>query len=167
MLTETVLEGPDWEGTGLAEIAERAAQAALRGAGVDPEGYEIAVLGCSDARIATLNAEFRKKPRPTNVLSWPAWDLAPEQPGAAPDLPPPADEDEALGDIALAFGVCTAEALAAGLSFDDHVTHLVVHGTLHLLGYDHETDADALRMEALETKILAGLGIADPYAQEP
>lgn len=167
MLTETVLDGPDWEGAGLAEIAERAAQAALRGAGIDPAGYEIAVLGCSDARIATLNAEFRGKPLPTNVLSWPAWDLSPERPGDAPALPPAADEDEALGDIALAFGICTAEARAAGVSVADHVAHLVVHGTLHLLGFDHETDADADRMEALETRVLAGLGIADPYARDP
>jgi probable rRNA maturation factor len=122
-------------------------------------------MGCDDARIAALNADFRGKPQPTNVLSWPSEDRAPDLPGSAP-LPPvagTADDPESLGDIALAWETCAAEAGAQGKPMADHVTHLVVHGVLHLLGYDHIDDADAGVMEALEVRILATLGVSDPY----
>jgi probable rRNA maturation factor len=122
-------------------------------------------MGGDDARIAALNADFRGKTAPTNVLSWPADDLSPEAPGGAPAPPNPGTHDDPaeLGDIALAFETCTGEAAAAGLPVDHHVLHLIVHGTLHLLGYDHVHDADATRMEATEVAILATLGVADPY----
>jgi probable rRNA maturation factor len=164
-LVETVIEDPRWEAAGLPGLAERAARAALAAAGLDPDRFEIALLGAGDARIAELNAEFRGRAQPTNVLSWPAADLTPAAEGAAPPLPVPAGEGpESLGDIALAFETCAAEAAAAGLTLADHVTHLVVHGTLHLLGYDHRREGDARRMERLEAEILASLGVADPYS---
>lgn len=163
-LVETVIEDPRWEAAGLPALAERAARAALAAAGLDPDRYEIALLGADDARIAALNADFRGRARPTNVLSWPAEDLAPAAEGAAPTPPAPGGAEPAsLGDIALAFDTCAAEAEAAGLTLGQHVTHLVVHATLHLLGYDHRRDGDATRMERLETEILASLGVADPY----
>ena len=94
-----------------------------------------------------LNARFRGQDAPTNVLSFPA----------------PANPESHLGDLALAFGVCAREAAEQGKPLANHVRHLVIHGALHLIGYDHDTDADAERMEAEERELLAGLGVPDPY----
>ena len=151
---EVLIEDERWVAADLPALATCASDAALRGAGLTPEAWEISVLACDDARIATLNTEFRGRPAPTNVLSWPSAERStPPDTGAAPEL----------GDIAISYDTCAREAAAAGLNLDMHVLHLLVHGTLHLLGYDHETDADAAVMEGLETQILATLGVADPY----
>jgi len=150
-LVETVVEDPRWGALGVEALAERAARAAVAAAGVDPDGCEIALLAADDARVAALNAAFRGKAAATNVLSWPSGETA--APGEA----------RFLGDMALAYETCLAEAAATGVPPADHVTHLVVHGVLHLLGHDHETDAEAEAMEALETKVLASLGVANPY----
>ena len=157
MIVETIIEDERWAEAGLEPLAERACAAALDHLGID--GAEISLLACDDARIAALNADFRGKPVPTNVLSWPSEERGAEVPGGEP-LPP---EDLELGDIAIAFETCAREAAAADKPFADHVTHLLVHGTLHLLGYDHIEDKDAGLMEALEVEILGKLGIADPY----
>lgn len=154
---DIVIEDARWEDAGLAALAERAARATLDF--LDRRDATVVVLGCDDARIAGLNADFRGKPLPTNVLSWPAVEHAPRAPGAAPVVP----QDDELGDIAIAWETCAAEAAAQGKAFDDHVTHLLVHAILHLAGYDHGLDADAETMEQAERSILAGLGIADPY----
>ncbi len=111
----------------------------------------VTVLLTDDATVRDLNARFRAKDYATNVLSFPA----------APQPGPPGPQP--LGDLALAFGVCAAEAKTQGKSLADHLRHLVAHGVLHLLGHDHEDDAEAEVMEALEREILAGLGVADPY----
>lgn len=113
-------------------------------------GGDITILLADDAAVEALNGQFRGKPVPTNVLSFPA----------------PATAAPHLGDIALAFGVCAREAQAQDKPLAHHLLHLTTHGVLHLLGYDHETDADAEVMEALERDILAGLGVPDPYAAE-
>lgn len=164
-LVDTVIEEPRWETAGLNVMATRAAVAVLAEVGLSPDGFAICVMGCDDDRIAALNADFRGKPQPTNVLSWPSDDRAPDAPGLTPDLPDPGDSDdpEELGDIAIAWGVCQAEAAAQGKPFADHVTHLVAHGVLHLLGYDHMTEEDAALMEGIEIRALARLGIANPY----
>ncbi len=159
MLTDTLIEDPRWEAADLAGLSERAAIATLGHLGLDAEGVEITVLGCDDARIAVLNAEFRAKPTPTNVLSWPSENRAPEQAGTRPA--PPGDPE--LGDIAIAYDTCAQEAVAAGKPLPDHATHLIVHGILHLLGYDHIRDQDATLMEATEVAILGKLGLPDPY----
>jgi probable rRNA maturation factor len=166
MLIDLVIEDDRWEKANLEGLAETAALVTLAELGLDPDGYEIALLGCDDARIAALNAEFREKDKATNVLSWPAWDLAAEEPGAAPEPAPEGDPLmlEGLGDIAISYDTCAAEAEAAGKPFVDHVTHLVVHGVLHLLGYDHIRDPDATLMEGLETRILGKMGVSDPYS---
>lgn len=156
---DVVIEAEEWEAAGLEAVAARACGAALQWLG--RPGAEVVVLGCDDARIAALNADFRGKPRATNVLSWPAQEAAPRPPGARP-LPPEAEE---LGDIAIAWETCRDEAAAQGKALADHATHLLVHAVLHLAGYDHENDADAELMEGAERAILAGLGIADPYAE--
>jgi probable rRNA maturation factor len=164
-LVETVIEDPRWQAFGLTELAERAAHAALTGAGLPVPGFQIGLMGCDDTRIATLNADFRGKPTPTNVLSWPSEERAPEYAGDTPDLPLPGplDDPESLGDIAIAYDTCAREAADQSKPLTDHVTHLIVHGVLHLLGYDHMSDEDAALMEALEVRILATLGISDPY----
>lgn len=159
MIVETIIEDERWAEAGLEPLAERACAAALDHLGID--GAEISLLACDDTRIAALNADFRGKPVPTNVLSWPSEERGAEAPGGEP-LPP---EDLELGDIAIAFETCAREAVAADKPFADHVTHLLVHGTLHLLGYDHIEDKDAGLMEALEVEILGKLGIADPYGE--
>ena len=126
-------------------LVMRAAIAALGAA-----AGTVAILLTDDDTVRDLNARFRGKDRPTNVLSFPAAPM----PGA--ELPP-------LGDIVLAFETCASEAATQGKTLVDHLTHLVVHGVLHLLGRDHQDDAEAEAMEAEERSILAGLGIADPY----
>lgn len=157
---EILIEAPEWDAVDLPALAQRAGDAALAELGLEPAGFSLSLLACDDARIATLNTQFRGKPVPTNVLSWPAEERAADAPGQAPSLD---DLPEELGDIALAFQTCATEATDGNKSLADHVTHLIVHGLLHCLGYDHEDDADAELMEALETRILARLGGADPY----
>ena len=162
MLTDTLIEDSRWQAAGLEDLAETAARAALAHLGLDPADWEIAVLACDDARIAALNADFRDRPRPTNVLSWPAEDRAADAPGVRPALPEPGHDPE-LGDIAIAYDTCAREAAEQGKPLADHVTHLMVHGVLHLLGYDHIRDEDATLMEATEVAILGKLGLPDPY----
>jgi probable rRNA maturation factor len=156
---EPVVEDPRWEAAGVPAVAERAARAALAEVGRDPDQHEIGLLLCADAKMAELNARFRARPAPTNVLSWPAF------PGDVPV--PPGDPGEGplfLGDVALGYETCLAEAEAAGLHLADNAAHLVVHGVLHLLGHDHDQDADAETMEEIETKVLASMGVANPYS---
>ncbi|MCC7266462.1 MAG: rRNA maturation RNase YbeY [Caulobacteraceae bacterium] len=114
------------------------------------KGEGLTILLADDPTIRDLNARFRGKDYATNVLSFPA----------------PPNPERHLGDIALAHGVCAREAAEQGKLLAHHLQHLVAHGVLHLLGYDHETDPDAEVMEGLEREILAGLGVPDPYAAE-
>jgi probable rRNA maturation factor len=164
-LVETMVEDARWEAFGLAPLAERAARAALSGAGLPAEGFSISLMGCDDARIAALNADFRGKPQPTNVLSWPSDERGAEFAGEVPEPPEPGDPDdpESLGDIAISWETCAREAEVQGKPMADHVTHLIVHGVLHLLGYDHIEEEDAAVMEGLEVRVLASLGVSDPY----
>ncbi|MCC6006774.1 MAG: rRNA maturation RNase YbeY [Rhodobacteraceae bacterium] len=165
-LVEALIAAPGWEGVALDPMAERAARATLSHLGLNPQSFEIALLATDDAGMIPLNDRFRGKPVATNVLSWPALDLRPPQPGDAPPPPGPdpfGEEPQALGDIALALETCTREASAAGRPLLDHLAHLVVHGCLHLLGFDHETEQDALLMERIEVEVLATLGVPDPY----
>lgn len=130
-----------------------AVEAALALAPVRPmPGAELSLLLTDDKRIRIVNRDWRGFDKGTNVLSFPA---AP--PGRIASSP-------VIGDIVLAFETLAREAQAEEKSFGDHLSHLVIHGLLHLLGEDHETEAEAQRMEALETAALARLGIADPYA---
>lgn len=164
MTVDTLIEDDRWRVLDLPALADRAARATLAHLGLDPETCALTVLACDDARIAGLNAEFRDKPTPTNVLSWPAADLAPDRPGGTPAPPAPDFTGEIeLGDIAIAWDTCAREAEEQGKPMVDHVAHLIVHGLLHLLGYDHIRDPDATLMEGLETRILGNLGVPDPY----
>jgi len=164
-LVEVVLEDGRWQDAGLPALAERAARATLARLALDAAGFEISLLACDDARIAALNAAFRGRAAATDVLSWPAAERAPRRDGGRPARPRPgtAESPESLGDIALAFETVRRDAGALGRPLAAHLSHLVVHGVLHLLGHDHIRPADAARMEGLEVEILASLGVADPY----
>lgn len=164
-LVALMIDDPRWEGDDLAPVVAEAARATLAHLGHATSGYEIVLLACNDARIAALNADFRGKPAPTNVLSWPEWDLAAEEDGGLPAPPPDPqpEEPEPLGNIALAYETCKREAEEQGKRFDAHVAHLVTHSVLHLLGYDHIRDKDAALMENTEAEILASIGVANPY----
>jgi probable rRNA maturation factor len=131
----------------------RAALAALAGAPRrSTADVALAIALADDAAVRKLNRAFRDKDKPTNVLSFPA-DARATPPGAP----------RFLGDIVLARQTVRREAREQGKALADHLKHLVVHGTLHLLGHDHETETEAARMEALEVRILSGLGVPDPY----
>ena len=129
-------------------MARRAARAAARGAGLrpGPAGAELSLVLADDATVRALNKQWRRQDKPTNVLSFP---------GGDPIM---------LGDVIVAFETVRREAADQGKTLGDHLSHLVVHGVLHLLGHDHVQDCDADVMEGLERRVLAGLGIADPYA---
>ena len=164
-LVDVAVEGGDWSGVEPEALAAEAAAAALRAAGVDPACASVSLLFADDGAIAALNGRFRGKPAPTNVLSWPAFDLTPEEEGASPAPPPRTAEGRIfLGDVALAAGVVAKEAQDRNLVVGHHAAHLIVHGVLHLLGYDHVRDADAALMESVERRALDEMGIADPYA---
>jgi probable rRNA maturation factor len=153
VLLDVAVAAGDWSALGDPETAIReAVDAALRVASDAPrEDVEVSVLLSDDAGIRALNRAWRGQDKATNVLSFPA-PRHPEAPGARP-----------LGDLAFAAETLRREAEAEGKSLTDHFAHLAIHGTLHLLGYDHALEAEAEIMEALEVKALATLGIADPY----
>ena len=120
----------------------------------DAEGdIEVSVRIVDAAEIHALNSDYRGRDKPTNVLSFPAGDVA----GLPADMPVP------LGDVVICASVVREEAAAQGKAITDHWAHMLVHGTLHLLGFDHETETEAAEMEALETRILSEHGVADPY----
>ena len=160
MSVDVIMEDPRWAKAGLEALAERAVAATLTHLNLAPEAWEVAVLGCDDARIAALNTDFRDKTTATNVLSWPSRERGAQTAGQDPD-PPQGDPE--LGDIALAYETCQREAVAQGKLPEQHFLHLIVHGVLHLLGYDHVRDGDGDLMESHEVAILAELGVDDPY----
>jgi probable rRNA maturation factor len=164
-VVDIVVEDDRWDSIGLEPLALAAVHAGLAELGLPEEGFTLCLMGCDDARILELNQGFRGKAKATNVLSWPSQERGAAIPGAIPERPQPGakDDPESLGDIALSYDTCAAEAVAAGKPMTDHVSHLVVHGLLHLLGYDHVSEADAELMEATEVRILARLGLSDPY----
>jgi probable rRNA maturation factor len=146
-LIDLEVEDPAWtEALPEAEaLALAAAEATLASEGAVGEG--VSLLLTNDTSLRDLNRRFRQQDKPTNVLSFPA----------------PQNPERFLGDVALAYGVCVREASEQGKPLAHHLQHLVAHGVFHLLGYDHETDAQAAEMEGLERAVLAGLGIPDPY----
>lgn len=160
MSVDVIIEDPRWEEAGLEALAEQAVRATLVHLNLDPDAWEVTVMGCDDARIATLNATFRDKQSATNVLSWPSQERGAEVPGTDP-VPPTGDIE--LGDIALAYETCQQEAAEQGKPQNQHFLHLIVHGVLHLLGYDHVREGDGDLMESHEIAILAALGVPDPY----
>lgn len=162
---DVAIQYPDWETTcadcnGLVERAITGVFAhcpvaiTLVASGVDPE---ISVVLANDDLVHTLNRDYRGKDKPTNILSFAQLDS--DDGWAAPDRAGPC----ALGDLVLAYETVARESVAEGKAFESHFTHLLVHGTLHLLGYDHMDDSDAETMESVEIQILNHLGITNPY----
>ena len=152
---DIVIDAPSWTKAlrNARAVCRRAGLAALAAAG--PKGpVDLSVLLTSDSAVRKLNATYRGKDKATNVLSFPSGG-------------PTGEKLRVLGDIAIAYGLVAREARGENKSLSDHLSHLVVHGVLHLLSYDHEDSEDADNMERLERKILARLGIADPYAAPP
>ena len=147
---ETIIEAEAWE-TALPDAEALAARVFAAARAREPRlSGSAALLLTDDGAVQDLNARFRGKDAPTNVLSFPS------------DEPAPGF----LGDIALGYETCAREAREKGVALADHAAHLIAHGLLHLVGYDHIEDADAEEMERLETEILAGLGVSDPYRLE-
>ena len=148
-----LVEAGEWPGEdALAATAKAALAAAVDVLALEiGEPPELSLVFTDDAHIRELNAAWRGKDKPTNVLSFPAEE----------------NDDRYLGDVAIAYGVVRREARQSGKRFADHLTHLAVHGTLHLLGHDHMKPREAERMEGLEREILAEFGISDPYAPIP
>lgn len=147
------IESGDWPDEGrLTRLVDRAVAATFAETGVAGRS-ELSILFSDDSHIRTLNAGWRGKDKPTNVLSFPAFPVM-----SGEKLPP------MLGDIVLAADTVAKEAALEDKPLENHITHLVIHGLLHLLGYDHETDAEAEEMEAIERSALARLAIPDPYA---
>ena len=156
-LTEVLVVADCWQTEPDAEaVIHRAINAAAEIADADVGDAELAVMLTDDSGIQTLNSNWRGIDKPTNVLSFPA--LQPTGTGTPDDAP------RMLGDIAIAYQTTRKEADDEQKPFDHHLSHLAVHGFLHLIGYDHEKDDDAEAMESLEQEILAQLGIPDPYA---
>jgi probable rRNA maturation factor len=150
----------DWRSLGdAAPICRGAALAALDAVAATLGDLELSIVLGDDALLRQLNQRWRGKDSPTNVLSFPAQDFA----AALPT--PPAGATLLLGDVVLAYGAIAREATEQGKTLADHLAHLVVHGVLHLVGFDHEATAEAERMERLERAVLAGIGIADPYRE--
>jgi probable rRNA maturation factor len=149
---EIVRHGDAWAGDAPDILIERAARAALSAAPSLPPGtYRLTLLLTDDGEMRDLNRIWRGKDAPTNVLSFPSGEVA---------------ATGFLGDVALAAETTRREAREQDIAFQDHVSHLVVHGVFHLLGFDHDDDEAAERMETLERRALASLAIADPYAAE-
>lgn len=147
MTVTLLVADPGWRRVrGLNGRLKKAAKLALERGGCSHGTFTL--LLADDAKLQSLNMTFRAKDKPTNVLSFPA------------------DREDYLGDVAMAYGVTRKEAREQKKSFSDHATHLTVHGVLHLLGYDHETAKAAKIMEPLEVEILSELGIGDPYARK-
>ncbi len=156
---------PDWDSSNWADLARRAATSAIAESAFPQLGsgerlVELGVRLTGDEQVRALNAQWRGKDKSTNVLSFPMAEPD-DLDDTAPDSP-----ELMLGDIVLARGVCAAEAADKAISIEHHASHLMIHGTLHLLGHDHHDEDAAADMEAREVRALARLGIADPYEGE-
>ena len=150
------IEDPRWTEAlpNAAELLEKAIALALADVRDNSRTIEVGVRLVDDGTIQGLNRDWRGRDKPTNVLSFPLGDPGPV---SDPDFP------WLIGDIVMSFDTVTAESIRDGKSLEHHVVHLAIHATLHLIGHDHEDDAEAEAMEAAEVKLLAGLGIPDPY----
>jgi len=163
MLDIAIDADPEWDSSsGWESLVRKAAEAAIAESAFpqlasSPRAVELSVRLTGDDQVQALNAEWRGKDKPTNVLSFPQME-ANEIATAGPEGP-----ELMLGDLVLAREICQREAAEKVISLEDHAAHLVVHGTLHLLGYDHHDDDSADDMESREIRALARLGIADPY----
>ena len=162
-MIDVAISSNGWPAGGWAAVADKGVKHTI-GATVHAElittlvPIEISIRLTTDTEVHTLNKQYRQQDKPTNVLSFPM-----VQPDLIHTLANTDDGEVLLGDIVLAYETCAREAVERGVAVEDHATHLIVHGVLHLLGYDHMTDADAEAMEAIEKTVMATLGLHDPY----
>ena len=163
---EFSIEDRQWHAIDFINLVTLSCATTLKYLGID-ERFNISVLACNNKRISELNLVFRKLKEPTNVLSWPNKDRSAKNSGTIPKVPIfKKNFDTELGDLAFAYPYCAREAKAIGCPLSDHITHLTVHGTLHLLGFDHVSPGDMELMEKVEIRILNVLGLEDPYKWE-
>ena len=161
LAVEPIWPAGDWDA-----VANRAVQASIATTphaelATTPATIEISVRLTNDDEVRTLNRQYRQQDKPTNVLSFPM-----VQPDLIDTLTNTEDGEVLLGDIVLAYETCAREAAERGVPLEDHAAHLILHGVLHLLGYDHMTDSDAEHLESLERSAMTTLGLHDPYPVE-
>ena len=161
MAVDVVIEDARWKTLELKQIANQAFFETLFLLDLHHKSYACCILACDNRQIKHLNNKFRGKNCPTNVLSFPASLENYETKNTL--TPGEANNFHELGDIAIAFDICKKEATKSKVKFEHHVYHLIVHSVLHLLGFDHEEEENATKMEKIEVQVLAKLGISDPY----
>ena len=161
MSVNLIMEDARWKTLNLLQIANAAFKETLSYLDLRSENFICCILACSSKKIKGLNAQFRGQNNSTNVLSFPS---TPEisRLKSSPKFEANVDPFE-LGDIAIAYEVCKKEADSSKIDFEHHVYHLIIHSVLHLLGYDHEEEKNAVEMEKIEVQVLANLGINNPY----
>ena len=161
MSVDLIMEEARWKTLNLLQIANAAFKATLSQLNLRSENFICCIFACSSKKIKGLNAQFRGKNISTNVISFPS---TPDICGvkSCSKLEDNVDPFE-LGDIAIAYDVCKKEADVSKIDFEHHVYHLIIHSVLHLLGYDHEEEKNAAKMEKIEVQVLAKLGITNPY----
>ena len=160
---EILVEDNRWASINLDKLVQNAFYQTLIELGYSQSDYFVSVLGCSDKKMRELNHTFRNKETSTNVLSWPSRERLASVQGNHPKRLDPVRDAE-LGDIALSYETCLEEASQSKTNFACYVQHLIIHGILHLLGYDHSSDPDATLMEDLERRILGNLSLK-PHTQ--
>jgi len=161
MTVDVVIEDARWESLDLTQIANQAFLETLLLLDLHPINFTCCVFACDNKKIKQLNNKFRGKNGPTNVLSFPA--SLENYAVKSTFTPTEAKIPHELGDIAIAFEICKKEATISKVKFEHHVYHLITHSVLHLLGFDHEEEENAAKMEKIEVQVLAKLGISDPY----
>ena len=164
MSVDLIMEEARWKTLNLLQIANAAFKETLSHLNMRSENFICCILACNSKKIKGLNAQFRGKNNSTNVLSFPSTTEIYKVIGI-PKFEAHVDPFE-LGNIAIAYEVCKKEADSSKIDFEHHVYHLIIHSVLHLLGYDHEEDKNAVKMEKIEVQVLAKLGISNPYLNE-
>jgi len=164
MPVEVLIEEEEWKHKGLNRLSLESFNQVMFYFNYKQSEFEVSILGCNDKKIKTLNANFCSKNSATNVLSWPARERRSQVMGSLPKRLDP-KIDVFVGDIAIAYETCYKEAKEADTNFASHVSHLLTHGLLHLIGFDHENDLDAKVMERIEIEILGKMGIGVQYKE--
>ena len=167
MKTYVMIDDKRWVGVPLEEIAKSALKLLVDNSLVKKSNFEVSILAGNDSEIKKLNKNFRGRNTSTNIISWPEYNLQPKHPGHSPkqfDKSTLASEETIfLGNLAISFERCSSEAEKKDISFADHLLHLLLHGYLHLLGFDHQNELDATLMEDIEIRLLSRIGIKNPY----
>lgn len=161
MSVDLIVEDSRWKTLNLIQIANAAFRETLSQLNLQSENFICCVLACSSEKIESLNSQFRGKNNSTNVLSFPSKVEVYET--ISDSKSEPSAHPFELGDIAIAYEVCKTEAIVSKIKLEDHVHHLIVHSVLHLLGFDHQEEKNAIEMEKIEVQVLAKLGINNPY----